>query len=355
MSIVVPLERLASRTNVAKRRALVPRPLTDALDRPLTDLRLSVTDRCNFRCQYCMPRSKVGPVTALSSRSRLLDFDELYWLAKAFVALGVTKIRITGGEPLLRRDLAFLVERLASLGVDDLCMTTNGSLLSHHAQVLANAGLRRVTVSLDAIDESTFRRITDGHTPLSTILTGIDAARDAGLHPVKVNMVVQRGVNEHAILPMVRWARREGLELRLIEYMDVGSCNGWSRRYVVPSSEVKSLIHREFPLEPMLPRSREDTAERFRFLDGYGHVGTIASITRPFCGNCTRARISSQGQFYPCLFSPWGTDLATPLREGRPLRPIITELWQRRSDRYSELRSEVTKDQARPEMSQIGG
>lgn len=355
MTIVVPLARLARRTNVEERRRFAALPLVDSLERPLTDLRLSVTDRCNFRCQYCMPRSKVGPVAAPTTRSQLLDFDELHRLAREFVALGVTKLRITGGEPLLRRDLAVLVERLAQLGINDLCMTTNGSLLTHHARMLANAGLRRITVSLDAIDELTFRRITDGHTPLATILNGIDAAREAGLNPVKVNMVVQRGVNEHSILPMVRWARREQLELRLIEYMDVGSCNGWSRDDVVPASEIKSLIQSEFSLEPDLTQSREETAERFRYLDGNGYVAIIASITRPFCGSCTRARVSSQGQFYPCLFSPWGTDLATPLRDGRPLAPIVTALWQRRDDRYSEMRSDITGGYPRPEMSKIGG
>lgn len=330
-------------------------PVHDRLARPLTDLRLSVTDRCNFRCTYCMPRSKLGPVVAATARNRLLDFDELTELAAAFVALGVNKIRLTGGEPLVRRDLAHLVARLRHLDVRDLCLTTNGSLLAGQARALASAGLGRVTVSLDAIDAPTFRQMTDSRTSLSDVLRGIDAAREAGLTPVKINMVVQRGVNDHSVIPMAEWARREGLELRYIEYMDVGCTNGWQRSDVLTAHEIRQLLHVVWPIEPVESSDRHGTAERFRYSDGAGEVGIIASISKPFCGACSRARVSSIGEYYPCLFASNGTDLATPLRRGEDLRPLIASLWQHRSDRYSELRAVLPANRPRPEMSAIGG
>jgi cyclic pyranopterin phosphate synthase len=332
-------------------------PLTDTLGRSLTDLRLSVTDRCNFRCTYCMPRDKLGPVVPATQKEHVLDFETLTTIARAFVELGVKKLRLTGGEPLVRRDLPRLVEKLSELGIDDLCMTTNGSLLSAQAAALASAGLGRVTVSLDAIDEATFRKMTDGHTPLSKILAGIDAARHSGLEPVKINMVVQRGKNDHAVRPMAAWARSEGLELRFIEYMDVGCSNGWRSGEVVTGDEIRAAIHALFPLESVEHQGTE-TADRYRYLDGRGYIGIVASVTRPFCGGCTRARISSRGEFYSCLFAPVGLDLTRVLERGEPLAPLISATWRRRDDRYSELRawqSNVPSRRLGPEMFAIGG
>jgi cyclic pyranopterin phosphate synthase len=285
----------------------------------------------------------------------LLNFDELEQVASTFVDLGVRKLRLTGGEPLLRRDLPKLVQRLSRLNLRELCLTTNGSLLEGQAQALADAGLNRVTVSLDAIDESTFRRITDGQTPLSRVLRGIDAARRFGLGPVKINMVVQRGTNDGSILEMAAWARCEQLELRMIEYMDVGCSNGWRLVDVVTAAELRRRIDRVWPIDPVVSADGSETAERFRYRDGSGYLGIIAAISRPFCGGCTRARVSSVGALYSCLFAPTGVELATPLRAGYDLRPIIAGLWQRRVDRYSELRAEMPVGRSRPEMSAIGG
>lgn len=330
-------------------------PILDQLRRPLRDLRLSVTDDCNFRCGYCMPRGTLSVLRPSPSRSLRLSFDELEQIAKTFVELGVNKLRLTGGEPLLRRDLSRLIERLSRLELSDFCLTTNGSLLTTQAPDLAAAGLHRITVSLDAIDEPTFEHMTDSHFSLSRVLDGIDAARAAGLGPVKINMVVRRGANEHSIVPMAEWARREGLELRFIEYMDVGRSNGWQRPDVVDADEIRAAIHAVWPVAPAETETLHGTAERYRYLDGAGFVGFIASISKPFCRDCSRARVSSTGQFYPCLFAPFGHDLALPLREGRSLRPLITSLWQNRSDRYSELRTILPTARPRPEMSAIGG
>jgi cyclic pyranopterin phosphate synthase len=288
-------------------------------------------------------------------KKRLLDFDEILQIARAFVDLGVQKIRLTGGEPLVRRDLSVLVARLAELRVHDLCLTTNGSLLSEQAPALKAAGLRRVTVSLDALDQATFHRVTDAHVPLSKVLRGIDVARRHGLLPLKINMVVQRGLNDHAILPMAAWARSEGLELRFIEYMDVGCSNGWRERDVVSAREIRDRVHALWPMELVGSADPNETAERFRYLDGRAEVGFIAAVTQPFCRGCTRARVSSRGELYPCLFATTGVDLAAPLRQGEDVRHIIAETWQGRSDRYSELRSTIERQQARPEMSAIGG
>lgn len=302
-----------------------------------------------------MPRTKVGPVVSPKGRHQLLNFDEIEQVVRAFVDLGIGKLRITGGEPLVRRELAKLVQRLSRLAIPDLCLTTNGSLLEGQAQALADAGLRRVTVSLDAIDELTFRRITDGRTPLSRVLAGIDAARRAVLGPVKINMVVTRGVNEHSVLPMADWARREGLELRFIEYMDVGSNDRWRAADVLTAAEIRNRICQIWPIDPIPSEDASHTAERFQYRDGGGQIGIIAAISRPFCGGCTRARVSSQGELYPCLFASSGLDLATPLRAGSDLGPIIADFWQRRRDRYSELRVDTPLRRSRPEMSAIGG
>jgi cyclic pyranopterin phosphate synthase len=290
-----------------------------------------------------------------TTRANLLTFEELTSVAAAFVQLGVQKVRVTGGEPLVRKDLPKLIEQLSLLPIRDLCLTTNGSLLAGHAKELAAAGLGRVTVSLDAHDEPTFHRMTDTQTPLSRVFAGIAAARQFGLNPVKINMVVQRGVNEHSILPMAAWARREGLELRFIEYMDVGCSNGWKPSDVVTASEIKRRIHECWPLEPLTSTATPDTADRYRYCDGGGLIGLIASISQPFCGSCTRARVSSTGDLYPCLFAPAGYPLTDTLRQGGDLRALIAGLWRRRTDRYSELRATAQSAQPRPEMSAIGG
>jgi cyclic pyranopterin phosphate synthase len=352
---LVPLNRLRALPRGGPNAAQLTLPLRDSLDRPLTDLRLSVTDRCNFRCTYCMPRDKVGPAAAPSPRKDLLTFEQITQIAAAFRDLGVRKIRITGGEPLVRRNLPRLVELLHGLEIPDLCLTTNGSLLAEQAPALAAAGLGRVTVSLDALDEPTFQRMADTQTSLRAVLAGIEAARKWGILPVKINMVVQRNVNQHSIIPMAAWARAEGLELRFIEYMDVGCSNGWQARDVVSAREIRQLIHQRWPLEPAEPSRDFETAVRYRYRDGAGHIGVIASISQPFCRGCTRARVSSQGELYTCLFAPVGFSLAGPLRQGADLRRVIADLWRERADRYSELRSENTIAQPRPEMSAIGG
>jgi cyclic pyranopterin phosphate synthase len=354
---LIDSERLLARARAVVRAVALDEldeRLVDRLSRPLSDLRLSVTDRCNFRCGYCMPRSKVG-LLATAPRDQLLTFEELTKVAAAFVELGVHKLRITGGEPLVRRELAKLVAMLSRLGAADLCMTTNGSLLATHARALASAGLHRVTVSLDSLDEKTFRTMTDGHTSVTTVLRGIDAARTAGLEPLKINMVVQRGVNEHCILPMAAWARRERLELRFIEYMDVGCSNGWRPNDVFTAAEICALIHRTWPIEPQPPESTGAPAERYRYTDGGGTFGTVASISRPFCGSCARARVSSKGVLYSCLFAPTGIELAQPLRSGVDLRRTIAGFWRARRDRYSESRAGGKVHGPRPEMSAIGG
>jgi cyclic pyranopterin phosphate synthase len=352
---LVSVDRLRVRGLSLPSESLHSGPLLDRLQRPLTDLRLSVTDRCNFRCTYCMPRSNLGPVVQPSTRSKLLTFEELTSIASAFVQLGVQKVRVTGGEPLVRKDLPDLIEQLSLLPIRDLCLTTNGSLLAGQAKALAAAGLGRVTVSLDALDEPTFHRMADTQTPLSRVLAGIDAARESGLNPVKINMVVQRGVNEHCIVPMAAWARREGLELRFIEYMDVGCSNGWKPSDVLTAGEIKQRIHERWPLEPLVSSATMETAERYRYCDGGGRIGLIASISRPFCAGCTRARVSSTGDLYPCLFAPVGYPLTDTLRQGGDLRALVAELWRRRTDRYSELRADSQDTPLRPEMSAIGG
>jgi len=328
----------------------------DTLGRPLRDLRISVTDRCNFRCVYCMPKEVFGHEYRFLDRRELLTFEELERLARVFVAAGVEKIRITGGEPLLRRDLERLIACLAALGVD-LTLTTNGSLLPKKAQTLADAGLRRITVSLDSLDDEAFRAMNDVDFPVRRVLDGIDAAAAAGL-PVKVNAVIKRGVNEHAILELARHFKGTPHVLRFIEYMDVGHTNGWRLDEVVPAAEIVQTIDEILPLEPVAPSYRGEVARRWRYRDGTGEIGVIASVTQPFCGDCTRARISAEGKLYTCLFSIRGHDLRALIRNGASdddLGDAIGSIWSRRTDRYSEIRSQQTDELPKVEMSYIGG
>ena len=329
----------------------------DTLGRPLRDLRISVTDRCNFRCVYCMPAEVFGRDHRFLDRKELLSFEELTRLARVFVGHGVEKIRITGGEPLVRRELERLVAQLAEIDGLDLTLTTNGSLLPQKAQALADAGLKRITVSLDSLDDATFRSLNAVDFPVERVLEGIDAARAAGL-PVKINMVVKRGVNDTHVVPMARFFREQGHTLRFIEYMDVGATNGWRLDDVVPAAEIVERISAELPLEPVEPAYRGEVARRWRYADGSGEIGVIASVTQPFCGDCTRARVSAEGRLYTCLFATRGHDLRALIRGGADddaLAARIGELWAVRADRYSEIRSERTSRAAKIEMSYIGG
>jgi cyclic pyranopterin phosphate synthase len=332
--------------------------VTDTLGRPLHDLRISVTDRCNFRCVYCMPRDVFGHGYRFMDRKELLTFEEIERVARAFTAHGVRKIRITGGEPLLRRDLEVLVERLAAIdGIEDLTLTTNGALLTQKARALAAAGLSRVTVSLDSLDDETFRAMNDADFPVEKVLAGIEAAAAAGL-PVKVNAVVKRGLNEDSVLELARHFKGSGHILRFIEYMDVGATNGWRLDDVVPAAEIVRVIDAELPLEPVEPSYRGEVARRYGYRDGSGEIGVIASVTQPFCGDCTRARISAEGKLYTCLFAVRGHDLRALLRGGasdEELEAAIGSVWAARSDRYSEIRSERTAGLKKVEMSYIGG
>ncbi len=336
----------------------IPGAPLDRLDRPLRDLRLSVTDRCNFRCTYCMPREQFGPEHAFLPKSEILSFEELTRLARIFAGLGVGKIRLTGGEPLLRRDLPVLIGQLSSIdGLRDIALTTNGSALVQLARALRDAGLRRLTVSLDALDDGIFRAMNDVDFPVHRVLAGIDAAVEAGFAPIKINMVVKRGINEDQILPMARRFRGPEFILRFIEYMDVGNTNGWRMDDVVPAREIVSLIHQEFPLEPAAPNYPGEVARRYRHRDG-GEIGIIASVNQPFCRGCTRARISADGHFYTCLFASDGHDLRVLLRSGMSDENIsqsIRAIWRGREDRYSELRSAATVSQPKAEMSVLGG
>jgi GTP 3',8-cyclase len=335
----------------------------DRLGRALRDLRISITDRCNFRCPYCMPAEVFGRDFAFLPREDILSLEEIRRLAGAFVALGVRKLRITGGEPTVRRGLPDLVAMLAELRTPDgepldLAMTTNGSALRALARPLADAGLQRVTVSLDSLDDATFRRMNGVDFPLARVLDGIDAAVEAGLGPVKVNVVLKRGENENGILPLAAWARDAGHVLRFIEYMDVGTTNGWRLDDVVPAAEVIDTVGRAWPLEPAEPGYRGEVAERWRYLDGRGEIGVIASVTRPFCGDCTRARLSAEGKLYTCLFSAIGHDLREPLRKGQTddeLAGLIGGIWAGRDDRYSERRAAATERLPKIEMFALGG
>ena len=331
--------------------------VADTLGRPLRDVRISVTDRCNFRCVYCMPKEVFGRDFEFLGREKLLTFEEIERVARAFVAHGAEKVRLTGGEPLLRRDLERLVAMLAALPGLDLTLTTNGALLAAKAQALRDAGLQRITVSLDSLDDETFQKMNDVDFPVGRVLDGIDAAAAVGL-PVKVNMVVRRGLNEHSVLPMAREFRERGHILRLIEYMDVGSTNGWRLDDVVPAAELVTMIDAELPLEPAEANYRGEVARRYRYRDGSGEVGVIASVTQPFCGDCTRARLSADGTLYTCLFATKGHDLRALLREGASdaeLEAAIGAVWLARRDRYSELRSAETAELPKVEMFFIGG
>jgi cyclic pyranopterin phosphate synthase len=330
-----------------------PRDLVDPFGRTVRDLRISVTDRCNFRCHYCMPAEGMQWLP----RQELLTFEEIERLARGFVAAGVEKIRITGGEPLLRRDLERLVEQLAALDALDLTLTTNGALLPQKAQELADAGLTRITVSLDSLDDATFRAMNDVDFPVARVLEGIDAAAAAGLG-VKVNAVVKRGQNDGELLDLARHFRGSGHTLRFIEFMDVGATNGWRLDDVVPAAEIVATIDSAFPLEPVEPSYRGEVARRWRYRDGAGEVGVIASVTQPFCGDCTRARISAEGRLYTCLFASAGHDLRALARSGADdgeLEAAIAAVWLRRGDRYSELRTLGTAALPKVEMSYIGG
>jgi cyclic pyranopterin phosphate synthase len=330
----------------------------DTLRRPLRDLRISVTDRCNFRCTYCMPKEVFGRDYEFLRREQLLTFEEIERLVGIFVAHGVEKVRLTGGEPLLRRELERLVAMLASVPGLDLTLTTNGALLPQKAQVLADAGLRRVTVSLDSLDGEVFMAMNDVDFPVERVLEGIEAAAAAGLSPVKVNMVVKRGTNEDSVVPMARYFHGSGHIVRFIEYMDVGATNGWRLDEVVPAAEIVAAIDAELPLEPLDPNYHGEVARRYRYRDGGGEIGVIASVTQPFCGDCTRVRLSADGTLYTCLFAARGHDLKSLLRSGASdaeLSAAIRRIWTRRTDRYSELRSEETVDLPRVEMSYIGG
>ena len=335
----------------------------DRFGRALRDLRISVTDRCNFRCPYCMPAEVFGRDFAFLPKELVLSFEEIERLARVFVGLGVGKLRITGGEPLVRRDLPVLVASLAAIRTPDgervdLTLTTNGSALRSLAAPLAEAGLQRITVSLDSLDDEVFGSMNGVDFPVSKVLDGISAARQAGLTPIKVNTVVRRGMNEDSVLPLARWARSEGLILRFIEYMDVGHSNGWRLDDVVPAEEIVSLIDAAMPLEPVPAQYRGEVAGRYRYVDGSGELGVIASVTRPFCGDCTRARLSAEGSLYTCLFAVAGTDLKGPLRDGASdaeLADLVRSVWSIRADRYSELRSAATEKLPKVEMFALGG
>jgi len=349
--------------------------LADRLGRPLRDLRISVTDRCNFRCSYCMPKEIFDKDYAYLPHSALLSFEEITRVARLFAAHGVRKIRLTGGEPLLRKNIEILIEQLAALRTPDgepldLTLTTNGSLLARKARALKAAGLQRVTVSLDGLDDAVFRRMNDVDFPVADVLEGIAAAKDAGLGPIKINMVVKRGTNEQQILPMARHFRGSGMVLRFIEYMDVGATNGWCMDEVLPSAEVVKMIHAEMPLVQLEPSAPGETAERWGYADASGRydpaageIGVISSVTHAFCGDCNRARLSTEGRLYLCLFATQGHDLRTLLRNGASdadIESAVAHIWGARDDRYSELRGAQPPDsghgsQRRVEMSYIGG
>jgi cyclic pyranopterin phosphate synthase len=331
----------------------------DTFGRPMRDLRISVTDRCNFRCAYCMPEEVFGAAYRFLPKTDILTFEEIARIARVAVSLGVRKLRITGGEPLLRADLARLVGKLAEIdGVEDLSLTTNGALLAGHAAALAEAGLRRVTVSLDSLDPAVFKAMSGRRADVAPVLAGIEAAERAGLAPLKINCVVRRGVNDHTVLDLVERFRGTGHVLRFIEFMDVGTLNGWKLDEVVPAKELVETIARVHPLEPLQPNYAGEVANRFRFVDGRGEIGVIASVTQPFCGGCTRARLSPEGKLVTCLFAAGGTDLRAPLRAGATddeLRALLAGIWTKRADRYSEQRTEATSQARKLEMYHLGG
>ena len=337
--------------------------ITDLFGRPLRDLRISVTDRCNFRCPYCMPAEIFGEAYKFLPKDEILTFEEIARLARLFVAAGVNKIRITGGEPLLRVDLPYLIGQLADIpGADDITLTTNGYLLAQQARQLADAGLNRITVSLDSLDDEVFKQMNGRGFGTRRVLDGINRAASAGLSPVKINAVVQKGVNDHTIVELARYFKGTGHIVRFIEYMDVGNRNGWKLDQVVSAAEIVAIIGAELPLEPAAPNYVGEVANRWRYQDGAGEIGVIASVTQPFCADCTRARLSTDGKIYTCLFATDGVDLRGPMRDGaddRELSRRIADVWKVRRDRYSEARTEntATNGSARPkvEMYHIGG
>ena len=334
--------------------------IEDTFGRPFRDLRVSVTDRCNFRCRYCMPAEIYGERYEFLPREELLTFEEIARVVRVCVGLGAVKVRLTGGEPLVRRDLELLVADLAAVeGVDDLTMTTNAYLLPDKAAALRQAGLHRVSVSLDTLDDEVFREMNGRGFGTEKVLEGIAAAESAGFHPIKVNAVVQRGVNDHTIVDLARHFRERGHVMRFIEYMDVGNRNGWRMDHVVPADEIVARIDAEMPLEPVESGYRGEVALRYRYRDGGGEIGVIASVTKPFCGDCTRLRLSPEGSIYTCLFSSRGTDLRGPLRDGAgddKLRSLVASVWSVREDRYSEIRTSLTEPvRDKVEMYHIGG
>jgi len=369
MASVIPLTDLRTVSTVDTREAFVraaaqhtapaaDAPPVDTRGRLLHDLRISVTDRCNFRCVYCMPKDVYGRDFPFLPHTALLTFEEIARVAGIFVQLGVRKIRLTGGEPLLRRNLERLVGMLAAHGGVDLTLTTNGALLAKKARALRDAGLARVTVSLDALDDPTFRAMNDVDFPVARVLEGIDAAQAAGLGPIKINAVIKRGMNEHAIVPLARHFRDSGHIVRFIEYMDVGHTNGWRMDHVVPAAEIVAAIDDEFPLDPVDPNYTGEVAQRWRYRDNGHEIGVIASVTQAFCRDCTRVRLATDGKLYTCLFADAGYDLRALLREpysDAQIANAITAIWQRRADRYSEIRTANTPKRSRIEMSYIGG
>lgn len=333
--------------------------LVDTRDRPVRDLRISVTDRCNFRCTYCMPKEIFSRDYEFLDRHNLLSFEEIERVARSFARHGVSKIRLTGGEPLLRKGIEDLIGQLSRIdGIEDLTLTTNGSLLARKAIKLAEAGLDRVTVSLDSMDDEVFMAMNDVGFPVAAVLEGIEAASEAGLNPIKINMVVKKGVNDQSIVDVAEHFRGTGHIVRFIEYMDVGTTNGWKMDDVVSAQEIVSRVNERFPLEPADPNYVGEVANRWRYADGAGEIGVIASVTEPFCGDCTRVRLSAEGSIYTCLFATGGTDFRALLRDGgtdTDVDALVRKVWSGRTDRYSEIRSKATRARTRIEMSYIGG
>lgn len=332
--------------------------LRDTLDRPVRDLRISVTDRCNFRCTYCMPREIFGRDYEFLERDLLLSFEEIASVAQVFAGFGVTKLRLTGGEPLMRKGIEKLIVSLKAIsGIDEVTLTTNGSLLARDSGKLAEAGLDRVTVSLDSLDDKVFMAMNDAGFSVASVLEGIDAAAAAGLDPIKVNAVVKRGVNDGEVVALAEHFRGSGHIMRFIEYMDVGTTNGWRLNDVVPAAEIIAAISKKFPIEPADPNYKGEVAQRYRYKDGAGEIGVISSVTQPFCSDCSRARLSAEGQIYTCLFAASGTDLRAVIRGENPeqLEEVVAAMWTARSDRYSEQRSEASLPFPKVEMSYIGG
>lgn len=358
-----PLESLQTNTRIPTVKPMGGAGLRDQLHRPLRDLRISVTDRCNFRCTYCMPREVFSSDHAFLPQSDLLSFEEITRMAKIAVAMGVQKIRLTGGEPLLRKHVENLIEQLAQLRTPqgqpvELAMTTNATLLAQKAQVLKDAGLQRVTVSLDALDSSRFSQLSDSNVEVERVLAGIEKAAEVGLAPVKVNMVVRQGINDDQIIPMARYFKGRGHALRFIEYMDVGNSNGWDLSEVVTGAQIIRQLATEFDMEPVAAGYYGEVADRYRYTDGSGEIGIITSVSNPFCGDCTRMRLSPEGQFFLCLFASRGYDVRSLLRSGvsdDEVAAHVMEIWRGRGDRYSELRGLNTAPKEKIEMSYIGG